>query len=184
MPFLPLVAGAHLPQVGGMNKKLLGRLFQVGLQLNAALTRRPALRGLESRVLTPFFVRLTRRIRGARELDGTPEALGHEWERLLGNRHYARITRIEPDSQTVYGEITGLCPLRGSGDLEACQRLMAYDRGLLAPHRARFVVLASQAEPGRSHCEIAIRPELLPAHDLLPAHLRRSQRQACSEVSP
>lgn len=156
-------------------KRLLGHLFQAGLRLNAGLTRGPA-RLLEERLLTPLFVRLTRAIRGARQVARSPEALGREWERLLGNRRYARVTRIDPASQTAYGEITGLCPLRGTGDVAACHRLMAYDRGLMAPHAARFVVLASQAEIGRTSCEIAIRPRDLAAGDLVPIHTRQVQR--------
>ena len=152
-------------------KRPLARLFQAGLSLNAALTQ-SSLRGLETHLLTPFFVRLTRRIRGrpARPLDGSLAALGREWERLLGDGRYARVTEIDPTTQTVYGEITGQCPLRGSGDVAACHRLMAFDRGLMEPHGARFVVLASQAERGRTSCRIAMRPVALDAADLIPAH--------------
>ena len=152
--------------------KTLKLLFQAALHLNVALTRNPRLRPIESHLLTPFFVRLTQRIRGRppAPLAATPEALGGEWERLLGDRRYARVTEIDHERQTVYGEITGRCPLRGTGDLAACQRLMAYDRGLMAPHGARLVVLASQAEPGRSSCRIAMRPAAHDASDLVPAY--------------
>ena len=157
-------------------KKLLRLTFQWGLKLNAALTRHPLGRPFEQRWLTPGFVALTRRIRGAppAPVAPTPEALGREWERLLGNRLYARITAIDEASATAYGEISGYCPLRGSGDVAACHRLMAYDRGLLATHGGRFVVLASQAERGRQTCQIAIRSQLLPAEDLIAAHQRKA----------
>lgn len=151
-------------------KKLLGYVFQGGLRLNAALTRNRYSRVVEQRVLTPMFVRLTRQIRGHQVVAHTPEALGREWERLLGNRRYAHVTRVDAGTATVYGEITGLCPLRGTGDLAACHRLMAYDRHLMAPSNARFVVLASQAEPGRDTCCVAIRSSTLPADDLVAAH--------------
>ena len=151
-------------------KKLLGFIFQTGLRLNAALTRSRHGRAIEGRVLTPLFVRLTRSIRGHAAVAHTPQALGREWERLLGNRRYARITSIDVATATAYGEITGVCPLRGTGDVAACHRLMAYDRALLAPHRARLVVLASQAEPGRHSCQIAIRSQSLAAEDLVAAH--------------
>jgi hypothetical protein len=49
---------------------------------------------------------------------------------------------------------------------------MAYDRALVGPSGARFVVLASQAEPGRTHCEVAMRPAALPHDDLVAAHLQ------------
>jgi len=148
-------------------KALLRRLFTAGLRLNAALTRSPSGRWLEERLLTPFFVRLTRAIRGParRPIEDTAEGLGREWERLLGDPRYARVTEIDPATETAYGEITGRCPLRGTGDVAACHRLMAYDRGLLAPYDAQFVVLTSQAEPGRTACRVAIRPQRLDASD-------------------
>lgn len=152
----------------------LGVLFQWGLRLNAALTRRAWGRPLEAHLLTPLFVGFTRLIRGGPRVPvgSAPEALGREWERLLGNPRYARLTRVDVATSTAYGEITGVCPLRGSGDVGACHRLMAYDRKLMAAHGARFVVLATQAEPGRHRCEIALRPYDLQAEDLVPAHRR------------
>lgn len=161
-------------------KKLLDLLFRAGLALNASLTRSPSLRVVEGRLLTPLFVRLTKRIRGnpSAPVARTPEALGREWERLLAKREYARVVAIDEAKGTAYGEITGPCPLRGTGDVEACQRLMAYDRGLLAPLGARLVVLDSQAEPGRTSCRVAIRAEELDASDLVPAHSRGSASPA------
>jgi hypothetical protein len=156
--------------------RLLKRAFALGLDLNARLTRDPRLRVLEARVTTPFFVRLTRLVRGRppRPIGGTPEAFGAEWERLLGNRRYAHVVAIDHATGTVHGEITGRCPLRGTGDVDACHRLMAYDRGLMAPLGARLVVLASQAEPGRTSCRVAIRAADRDDSDLVPAHrLRR-----------
>jgi hypothetical protein len=157
-----------------VSARLLGRLFQLGLRLNATLTRTPGVRALEQRVLTPLFVRLTRWIRGRPTLAAGPEALGREWERLLGDRRYARVTHV--DETTAYGEIIGECPLRGSADLAACHRLMAFDRGLLDPLGAHFIVLVSQAEPGHETCQIAIRPHPHPVDDLIPAH-RIARRQ-------
>ena len=155
-------------------KKLLDLSFRAGLALNASLTRSRSLRVVEGRLLTPLFVRLTRRIRGtpSAPVARAPEALGREWERLIGRRKYALVVGIDEAKATAYGEIAGHCPLRGTGDVEACHRLMAYDRGLLAPLGARLVVLASQAEPGRTSCRVAIRAEELDASDLVPAHLR------------
>lgn len=170
LSFLPLSPTRRATHAEGM-KRVLSLLFRWGLDLNAALTRSP-LRRLESHLTTPFFVWVTRRIRGpAPSAVGTSaEALGREWERLLGAGPYGRVTRVDEASQTAFGEIRGRCPLRGTGDVAACHRLMAYDRGLVAPLGARLVVLASQAQPGRTFCEIAIRPGGLPNDDLVPAH--------------
>jgi hypothetical protein len=155
---------------------LVKRAFRSGLALNAWLTRTPVLRPIEAWILTPFFVRLTQAIRGSAStpVARTPEALGREWERLLGHEKVARVVSVDEASGTVFGEITALCPLRGTGDVDACHRLMAYDRGLMEPHGARFVVLASQAEPGRTSCRIAMRAADADHEDLVPAHrLRR-----------
>ncbi|MEM7434960.1 MAG: hypothetical protein AAF436_07395 [Myxococcota bacterium] len=81
------------------------------------------------------------------------------------------------DGETAYGEIQIRCPLRGTGDVRACHRLMAYDRALMRPAGARFVVLESQAEPGVEHCRIAIRPADLPSDDLVPAITREGSTQ-------
>lgn len=158
-------------------RPILKLAFRLGLAINAWLTLRPGLRAIEERVLTPFFVRLTRLIRGspAGPLTRTPSELGREWERLLGNRKYAHVVEVDEATGTVFGEITGRCPLRGTGDVEACHRLMAYDRGLMKPFGARFVVLASQAEVGRTSCRVAIRAVERDDADLIPVHRLQSR---------
>ncbi len=147
----------------------LDRIFMRAAAVNAWLTRRPRWRYLEQRLLTPFSIRVTYWIRGARPVAATAEGLGLEWERLMPSRDLARLTAIE--GGTAYGEIHARCPLRGSGDLEACHRMMGSDRGLLGRHGGRLVVLESQAEPGRTACRVAIRPIDADASDLVPAHL-------------
>lgn len=110
------------------------RAFNVGLKVNVALTRSRA-QWPEQRVLTPAFVRLTQALRGRREVEPTAAALGAEWERLLASRKTAHVTHVAPATgstlETAYGEITIHCPLRGTGDVHACHRLMAYDRALV-----------------------------------------------------
>lgn len=179
MSFLPLGRHPARAHHEGM-QRLLRLAFRAGLACNAAMTRSRIFCDVEGRLATPFFVRLTRAIRGPARGPVGPSAqeLGREWERLLGAGPFGRITRVDPATDTAYGEIRGRCPLRGTGDLEACHRLMAYDRGLVAPLGARFVVLASQAEPGRTTCEIAIRRADAPSEDLVPAHRLRRERRA------
>lgn len=152
-----------------MMKRLLNGAFSLGLKLNAALTRSP-LRGLEGWLLTPLFVRLTRLIRGRRAVEPDARALGAEWERLLGNRRAAHV--VEADAKTARGEITVTCPLRGTGDVAACHRLMAYDRGLLKAVGAQLVVVESQATVGVTRCQVAIRSLSADTSDLVPAHLK------------
>ena len=122
------------------------------------------------------LARLTLAYRRSHPVGAEPLALAEEWQRLMPSRKLVPITRVEGD--TAYGEIRVECPLRGTGDVEACHRLMEYDRSLMRAHGAHFVVLQSQAEPGVSVCQIAIRQGLLPTEDLIPT-LRRV-RQAAS----
>jgi len=149
--------------------------FRAGLVVNAALTRSSA-RALEQRLLTPTFVALTQLVRGRRVVEPTVAALGAEWERLLASKKTAHVTHVEPATASVpataFGEISVTCPLRGTGDLHACHRLMAYDRGLVEAAGGQFVVLESQASPGRTSCRIAIRRQGDSVADLVPAHLK------------
>lgn len=76
------------------------------------------------------------------------------------------------DARTVYAEIHTPCPLRGSGDVHACHRMMEYDRAVMRCAGAQFVVLRSQAEPGVTRCQVAMRRLDDVVDDLVPAHLR------------
>ncbi|UJR85484.1 hypothetical protein [Sandaracinus amylolyticus] len=142
-------------------------VFGALLGLSAGAARTPVVSAA-----VPSFMRalaaLTRRIRRPRADAGDAAALGRAWQRYMPSPHLVPITRVE--RATAYGQIRMRCPLRGSGDLAACHRLMAYDRALMAEHGARFVVLRSQAEPGVEVCEIAIRAASSAHDDLVPAH--------------
>jgi hypothetical protein len=161
-------------------RRLFRGAFSAGLWVNAALTRSP-FKGLEQRLLTPAFVALTRWLRGHHVVEPTAAALGSEWERLLASKKTAHVTSVEPATattpETAYGEISVQCPLRGTGDVYACHRLMAYDRGLVEAAGGHFVVLDSQATPGRTSCRVAIRRKGDSVDDLVPAHhpSRRAQ---------
>ncbi len=156
--------------------RLFLRAFNVGLVANAALTRSRA-RWVEQRLLTPAFVRFTQAVRGRRNVEPDATALGAEWERLLASKRTAHVTHVEPATattpETAYGEISVHCPLRGTGDVHACHRLMAYDRGLVEAAGGQFVVLESQAQPGRTTCRIAIRRAGETVSDLVPAHAKK-----------
>lgn len=156
-------------------RRVFLRAFSAGLQLNAAVTR-SRFKALETRVLTPLFVRLTRLVRGPRTVEPTAAALGAEWERLLASKKTAHVTEVTEATATApataFGVISVHCPLRGTGDVQACHRLMAYDRALVEAAGGQFVVLESQATPGLTRCRIAIRPKQDRTDDLVPAHTR------------
>jgi len=157
-----------MPKPRSLRRRAEARLFDTTLAMVSNLSR-GALRGAVAPFLraTAGLVRVYRRA-GSEPLRG--EALGHEWQRLMPNPKLMPITSVEGD--TAYGEIRVACPLRGTGDVRACHRLMSYDRALLEPAGARFVVLESQAEPGVERCRVAMRPADQPADDLVHAHVR------------
>jgi hypothetical protein len=154
-----------------LRKRSENFLFTLSLRGLARLSRGPF-----HRVVEPLLGRLAQTVRGYRGARAVPlqgAELGREWQRMMPNPRVMPVTHV--DGPTAYGEIHVPCPLRGSGDVEACHRLMAYDRALLRPAGARFVVLESQAEPGVTRCRVAMRPAVLPADDLIPAHVRASR---------
>ncbi|MFK7990457.1 MAG: hypothetical protein AB8I08_30835 [Sandaracinaceae bacterium] len=151
-----------------LRRRLEARVFDIGLLLLARVARTPA-----APLVTPVL-RLTARgalkARRARTGALSAEELGAQWQRLMPNPKVVPVTHVEDD--TAYAEIRIHCPLRGTGDVHACHRIMGYDRTLLEPMGGRFVVLESQAEPGVTHCRVALRPKNLPSDDLVDAHLR------------
>lgn len=81
-------------------------------------------------------------------------ASAEEWQRMFPSKKMVPITKI--DTHIVYAEIRSECPYRGSGNIEGCYRMMEYDRKMMEKIGSTFVVVKSQAEPGISHCQIAI----------------------------
>lgn len=71
------------------------------------------------------------------------------------------------DDRTLITQIHTPCPLRGSSDVQACHRMMEFDRRILAHAGGQFVVLESQAV-GR--CRVAMRMAGERIDDLRQAH--------------
>src|SRR5690349_8307165 len=97
------------------------------------------------------MAQLAIRAKGIRPVSDAAE-LGAQWQRAFPSAKQVPIKRI--DHGTVYAEIHTPCPLRGSGDVNACHRMMEFDREVLKQAGGQFVVLRSQAEPGRTYCEV------------------------------
>jgi hypothetical protein len=104
------------------------------------------------------------------------QAMAEAWQRAFLRRKEVPIVEVRAD--TAVAEIHTPCPLRDSGDVQACHRMMAYDRTIAARVGAQFVVLESQAEPGTRVCRVALRPLGQPASDLIPAHERFGRSRA------
>ena len=149
-----------------LQRKLVKHTTNVLLRVSAVLARRPKLhraadawhRGLAASMAS------SRNIKPAKSL----EELGAAWQRGFGSPKQIPITNITDD--TVYAEIHTVCPLRGSGDLRACHRMMEYDRALLERAGGQFVVLDSAAAPGRNKCTVAMRMAGADVSDLTPAY--------------
>ena len=66
-----------------------------------------------------------------------------------------RITEVTEEA--AFAEIHLNCPLRGTGDGQACHALMNYDRSLMKAVGGQLEVLESQATSGKTFCRITIR---------------------------
>ncbi len=97
-------------------------------------------------------------------------AVAREWQRMMPSRRMVPIIEEKPD--TVIAEIHAHCPYRGTGNVHGCQRMMEYDRKMLETIGGELVVLRSQAEPGVSVCQVALRRKGADLSDLVPAHTR------------
>ena len=95
--------------------------------------------------------------------------LGEQWQKAFPSRKQIPITAVTGD--TVFAEIHTPCPLRGTGDVHACYRMMAFDREVLRRAGGQFIVLQSQAAPGNNYCKVAMRRASANTQDLVPAHL-------------
>lgn len=150
-------------------KTLIRAQMALLLGISAALARRPRLWRV-SRAWSRNLAALAVRTRGVRRAADAAE-LGQQWQRSFPSPKQVPVDRVADGM--AYARITTPCPLRGSGDTHACWRMMEYDRAVARAAGGDFVVLASQAEPGRAYCEVALTmPErgaaLVAAHQRAP----------------
>jgi hypothetical protein len=151
--------------------RLIRDSVQWVLRASAAMARNPRTEAVSGQVMAAFG-RAVSRWRHVSQQQ-TPGAIAEQWQRGFPAKKQVPIVSV--DATTAYAEIHTPCPLRGSGDLGACYRMMAYDRAIAARAGGRFVVLESQATPGVSVCRVAMRASQLPADDLVPAHLKNAK---------
>jgi hypothetical protein len=134
--------------INQINKHLFSSLMGITHWLTETESRniigKPFMRGLGS---------LTLAVKKADEKSTAIES-AEEWQRMFPSKKMVPITNIDGD--TVHAEIRSECPYRGSGNVEGCYRMMEYDRKMMEKIGSTFIVVKSQAEPGVSHCQIAI----------------------------
>ena len=96
--------------------------------------------------------------------------LAKTWQELMppDGQEYFKIKEITDD--TAFTEIHLHCPLRGTGNVEACYKLMNYDRKLMEKTGGQLVVLESQSNSGKNYCRLAIRKQGDDISDLTPAY--------------
>lgn len=144
-------------------------LFTISLTFMSLVARLKFLRTLK--LIAHLNAKLVLLVRMGKRRS-TIEDMGKEWKSMFPN-DMQRL--IKQDADTVYYETHTWCPLRGTGDVTACYRMMEFDRAMHEKIGAQFVVIASQAEAGRKTCVVAMRKSGLPADDLVHAHDRVTQ---------
>jgi hypothetical protein len=92
----------------------------------------------------------------------------YEWQRMFPSENINRIVSI--GEYTAYAQVHVQCPLRGTGDVLACYRVMEFDRAMLRHIGGQLVVVRSQAEPDVEVCQVALRLQGVDISDLKPAH--------------
>ena len=101
------------------------------------------------------------------------QELANIWQELMppDGQEYFKIKEV--DEQTAYTEIHLHCPLRGTGKVDACYKLMNYDRKLMQKSGGELIVLESQSNSGKDYCRLAIRAQGKDTRDLIPAHKKK-----------
>ena len=151
-------------------KKLLEKLsvFQFFLKGFAFFAQRPFFSKL-TQGLTSSSARLNLLLNKPQPSTEVAQ-LAQTWQELMppDGQELFPITEVTED--TAYSEIHLHCPLRGTGNAQACYKLMNYDRQLMNKIGGQLIVLESQSNSGKPYCRRAIRPKGQDTTDLIPAH--------------
>jgi hypothetical protein len=151
-----------------MKKWLIRSFMQGTLRLLAFFARRPRLT-FASDFLTHTLARLAVKSKAIGPAESIAD-LGLQWQRSFPAKKQVPIESVS--GNTVIAQIHTPCPLRGTGDVHACYRMMEFDREVARRAGGQFVVLESQATPGVSFCRVALRLEGESLAGLVPAHER------------
>jgi hypothetical protein len=144
------------------------RVFMRILKMIAFFGRRPYFNGV-TKFLTTQSASLNLALNKP-EATASPKELAERWQQLMPPDAQELFPIKFSDERTAFTEIHVHCPLRGTGDVQACHRLMNYDRKLMEALGGELIVLESQSNSGKSYCSIAIRREGEDTRDLVPAH--------------
>lgn len=150
-------------------KELNNQLFNALMSLTHWLTQ-TELRNIMGKPLMRTLGSLTLKVKKAEKKNTALES-AEEWQRMFPSKKMVPLTRIE--DEIVYAEIRSECPYRGSGNVEGCYRMMEYDRKMMEKIGTSFTIIKSQAEPGVSHCQVAMSKQ--PSNLLIEAKDRLSK---------
>ena len=101
------------------------------------------------------------------------EKLAQTWQDLMPPDGQAYFPIKEVNADTAFTEIHLACPLRGTGNVHACYKLMNYDRELTRKAGGELSVRESQSNSRKNYCRLAIRPLGSDTSDLVAAHEQR-----------
>lgn len=143
------------------------KLFEFSLEQSARLSRfdKKGILILPLMRLLGWMNGSVRKVRRQNDAAG----IAREWQRMFpGSARHFPI--IEENEDTAVAEIRLRCPLRDSGDVHACYRMMEYDRKMVSDMGGQFVVLDSQSNNGKGVCRVAFRKNGADMSDLIEAH--------------
>ncbi len=148
---------------------LINPLYYIFFKINLMIAAISARLGWDK--FTGMFMRLNARfvllIRKA-EYKSEISEIGNEWRRMFPYQNMQEVLSVT--GNTFYAKTRTWCPLRGTGDVRACYKVMEFDRTMVQKIGGQFIVLSSQAQPGETTCRIAIRKPGESVDDLIPAH--------------
>ena len=131
------------------------KTFERTVALLATIARHQVL-GPVAKPLTRALAWLNVRINGHRSQASLAE-LGQTWKAMMPPNDQKLFRISEVTEEAAFAEIHLHCPLRGTGDGQACHALMNYDRSLMKAVGGQLEVLESQATSGKTYCRLAIR---------------------------
>lgn len=154
------------PGVGTRLRRIAIRQGTNGvLQLSALISRPHWLAPAAESILTGAGD-LAARLRGVKRATNAQE-LGTAWQSGFASTKEVPLRDVQESVATA--EILTPCPLRGSGDLSACHRMMTYDRAFVKHAGGTLEVTRSQTQPGVLTCEVVLRLWESPIADSTPS---------------
>ena len=135
--------------MNSLQKSITKNTVNAILKLQAFLFRISIFNSLGYR-LNSFIAKSTIKSKKIKEAE-TLDKLGENWQKGFPSKKQVPITG--KDDKTIYGEIHTHCSLRNTGDVNACYKMMSYDREIIEKSGGQFLVLQSQAEKGIEKCK-------------------------------